>query len=388
MMNDIEKEIELSVVMPCLNEEKTLPVCIEKAWSAIKSEGISGEIIIADNGSTDNSKEIAKALGARVVEVNDKGYGAALMGGIESARGRYIVMGDADDSYDFSKVGVFLNELRKGYDLVMGNRFRGGIEEGAMPFLHKYLGNPVLSTIGRVFFKSPIRDFHCGLRGFDKAAILALDLQTTGMEFASEMVVKATLHKLNITEVPTTLACDGRDRAPHLNAWNDGWRHLRFLLIYSPRWLFLYPGFFAMALGLTLVLWLLPGPKVVGALTLDIHTMLFSSVLIILGQSAVSFALFSKVFAIGAKLIPNDDRVTKILQIVSLERGLAAGIGLVALGGAGAIYAVALWESASFGPLNPSEVMRIAIPSLTSVAVGVQLMLASFFLSVLMLGHK
>ena len=265
--------MELSIVMPCLNEAETLATCIDKARGFLDRHGIAGEIVIADNGSTDGSQEIAVSRGARVVNVPSKGYGSALMGGIAAARGRYVIMGDADDSYDFTDLMPFVERLRAGDELVMGNRFLGGIEPGAMPPLHKYLGNPVLTWIGRLFFGSPSGDFHCGLRGFDRQAILSLDLQTTGMEFASEMVVRATLQGLRIDEVPTTLSKDGRSRPPHLRSWRDGWRHLRFLLMYSPRWLFLYPGLFLMIVGLLAGAWLLPGPRRIGGVELDIQTL-------------------------------------------------------------------------------------------------------------------
>jgi glycosyltransferase involved in cell wall biosynthesis len=252
------RPLELSVVMPCLNEAETLAACIKKIQASLSQNHIKGEIIVADNGSTDGSQEIATKMGVRVIHVDEKGYGNALMGGIAAARGKFIIMGDADDSYDFTALMPFLDKLREGYDLVMGNRFKGGVQPGAMPFLHQYLGNPVLTFIGRLFFRSPCGDFHCGLRGFTREAILKMDLRTVGMEFASEMVVKATLHKMRIAEVPTTLSPDGRSRPPHLRSWRDGWRHLCFLLLYSPRWLFLYPGALLMLIGFATGLWLLP----------------------------------------------------------------------------------------------------------------------------------
>src|SRR5882762_10355162 len=271
------RDLELSIVIPCLNEAETLATCIKKAQQSLREHNVEAEIIVADNGSTDGSQEIARALGASVVDISAKGYGNALMGGIATAHGKYIIMGDADDSYDFSALGPFIEQLRAGFDLVMGNRFIGGIKPGAMPPLHRYLGNPLLTFIGRLFFRSPIRDFHCGLRGFSKEAFLKLDLQTTGMEFASEMVVKATLQHLRLTEVATTLSPDGRSRPPHLRSWRDGWRHLRFLLLYSPRWLFLYPGLAALVVGLLGTLWLLPEARTVGGITLDVHTLLYAA---------------------------------------------------------------------------------------------------------------
>ena len=381
-------ECELTIVMPCLNEVETLPACIRKARSFLEGYGISGEIIIADNGSTDGSTSIAEAHGARVIHVPARGYGAALMGGIEAARGCYVVMGDADDSYDFASLEQFMLKLREGYDLVMGNRFKGIIMPGAMPFLNRYVGNPALTWIGRLFFHSPVGDFHCGLRGFNRKAIQNLNLQTTGMEFASEMVVKATLHKLRIAEVPTTLSPDGRSRPPHLKRWRDGWRHLRFLLIYSPRWLFFYPGIMLIALGLLVMLWLLPAPRTVGGVTFDIHTMLYSAISVILGLQAVFFALFSKVFAVGIKLVPEDRHVASILRVISLERGIIFGAALFLAGLAGTVYAVTYWGSSLFGPLTPSSIMRIIIPSVTAVTSGIQIILGSFFLSTLQLAHK
>jgi glycosyltransferase involved in cell wall biosynthesis len=380
--------LELSVVMPCLNEAETLGVCIEKARAALDAHGIAGEILVADNGSTDGSQEIAARMGARVVAVATKGYGAALLGGINAARGRFIIMGDADDSYDFTNLLPFVERLRDGYELVMGNRFQGGIAEGAMPPLHRYLGNPVLTGIGRLFFRSPCSDFHCGLRGFSKEAVLRLDLHTTGMEFASEMVVKATLHKLRMTEVPTTLSPDGRSRAPHLRSWRDGWRHLRFLLLYSPRWLFLYPGALLMLAGLAVMLWLVPAPRRVGNVTLDIHTMLYAALAMVIGFQAVTFAVFTKVFAISEGLLPEDARLQKLFRVVTLETGLIVGALLLLAGLAGSIYAYLYWDARSFGPLNPTLTLRFVIPSVTALTLGCQIVLSSFFLSVLGLRRK
>jgi glycosyltransferase involved in cell wall biosynthesis len=380
--------VELSVVMPCLNEAETLAICIEKARISLEREGVAGEIIIADNGSTDGSQAIAESAGARVVAVEAKGYGSALMGGIAAARGQYIIMGDADDSYDFANLGPFIEKLRAGYDLVMGNRFRGGIKEGAMPPLHKYLGNPVLTGLGRLFFRSPVGDFHCGLRGFSKSALVKLDLHTTGMEFASEMVVKATLHRMRITEVPTTLSPDGRSRAPHLRSWRDGWRHLRFLLLYSPRWLFLYPGAVLMLLGLAVGLWLVPGPRNIGGVTIDVHTMLYAALAIVIGFQAIVFAIFTKVFAISEGLLPDDPRLQRAFRYITLEVGLIVGSLLLLAGLAGSVYAYVNWGEHSFGPLNTSRTMRIVIPSVTSLTLGCQTVLSSFFLSILGLRRR
>jgi len=373
--------------MPCLNEAETLAACIKKAQGYLARSGIDGEVLIADNGSTDGSQDIATNLGARVVAVQEKGYGAALLGGIRAARGRYVIMADSDDSYDFTRLEGFVDKLREGFDLVMGNRFLGGILPGAMPALHRYLGNPVLTSIGRLFFSSPSGDFHCGLRGFNKHAIDRLELQTTGMEFASEMVVKATLHGLKITEVPTTLSPDGPSRPPHLRSWRDGWRHLRFLLIYSPRWLFLYPGLALMASGLALLLYLLPGPRHVGGITLDIHTLVYSSGLIMLGLQACLFSVFTKLFGMNLRLLPPDPLFRRLVHAFSLERGLIAGLLLVAGGLAGSLYATIHWQGTAFGPQQPQELMRIVVPSLTSLLVGMEIIFASFFLSVLQLKH-
>jgi glycosyltransferase involved in cell wall biosynthesis len=380
--------VELSIVMPCLNEVDTLPSCIRKAQQACQEGQISGEIIVADNGSTDGSQAIAERLGARVVTVKEKGYGNALMGGIAAARGKYVIMGDADDSYDFTSLTPFVSKLRDGYDLVMGNRFKGGIKPGAMPPLHKYLGNPVLTGIGRLFFGTPCKDFHCGLRGFSKEAIMEMDLQTTGMEFASEMVVRATLRKMKITEVPTTLSPDGRSRAPHLRSWRDGWRHLRFLLLYSPRWLFFYPGALLMFIGLATGLWLLSGPRVIGRVTLDVHTLLYSATTVFIGFQAVLFAIFTKVFAINAGLLPSDPGLDRLFRVYTLEKGLLVGAVLTFIGFAGSLYALSDWSARSFGPLAPAETLRIIIPAVLSLTLGCQIILSSFFLSILGLGRK
>lgn len=379
---------ELSIVMPCLNEAETLEVCIEKAQRSLRENNIAGEVIIADNGSTDGSQEIATRMGARVVNVEAKGYGSALMGGIDAARGRYVIMGDADDSYDFENLAPFVEKLREGYELVMGNRFKGGIKPKAMPPLHKYLGNPVLTAIGRLLFRSPCGDFHCGLRGFSKEAITKLDLQTTGMEFASEMVVKATLRKARIAEVPTTLSPDGRSRPPHLRSWRDGWRHLRFLLLYSPRWLFLYPGAFLMLSGLVTGLWLLRGPVFVGHVGFDVQTLMYAALAVVIGFQAISFAVFTKTFAISQGLLPEDPRMSRLFRFVNLESGVITGGALMILGLAGSIFAVSTWGAHSFGPLDPSQTLRIIIPSVTSLTLGFQTVLSSFFLSVLGLRRR
>jgi glycosyltransferase involved in cell wall biosynthesis len=379
---------ELSIVMPCLNEAETLRTCIEKAQAWLDENGVAGEVLIADNGSTDGSQALAEGLGARVVSVAAKGYGSALMGGIVAARGKYVVMGDADDSYDFTNLSPFIDKLRQGYDLVMGNRFKGGIKSGAMPRLHKYLGNPVLTEIGRTFFRAPCSDFHCGLRGFSKEAALRMDLRTTGMEFASEMVVKATLLKMRIAEVPTTLSPDGRSRPPHLRSWRDGWRHLRFLLLYSPRWLFLYPGALLILLGSFLGLMLLSGPVYVGTVAFDAQTLLYSAVAVVIGFQAIVFAVFTKSFAIMEGLLPEDPRLNRIMRYVNLEVGLATGSLLILAGLAGSVYAVIYWNDQAFGPLQPRETLRLIIPSVTALTLGCQIVLSSFFLSILGLRRR
>ena len=385
--------IELSIVMPCLNEARTLGTCIAKAKGFLDANFIVGEIVIGDNGSTDGSQAIARGLGARVVDVPVRGYGAALQGGIHAARGRFVIMGDADDSYDFTDLMPFVERLRAGDDLVMGNRFRGGIRPGAMPPLHRYLGNPVLSTIGRVLFHNTgCRDFHCGLRGFRREAILALDLQTTGMEFASEMVLKAALHSLRVSEVPTTLSPDGRDRPPHLRTWRDGWRHLRFMFLYSPAWLFLYPGLFLMGLGVVVGTLVLAGPVQVLGVGLDIHTLLYAAAAVIVGYQLVTFAVFTRIFALIEGLIPSRgagfERVRRLFQHVTLEAGVLTGLGLILCGILLSFFAFNLWGIRAYGELDPREAMRWVIPAVTLLALGAQTVFASFFLSILGLSRK
>ena len=373
--------LELSIVMPCLNEAETLGTCIQKAQWYLTQYQVVGEVVVADNGSTDGSQAIARQLGARVIDVQERGYGSALQAGIAAANGQYVIMGDADDSYDFTALNNFVIQLRSGYDLVMGNRFRGGIAPGAMPVLHRYLGNPVLTWIGRLFFGSPCRDFHCGLRGFRKDAIMQIDLRTTGMEFASEMVVKASLYNLKVTEVPTTLSPDGRSRPPHLRSWHDGWRHLRFLLLYSPRWLFLYPGMLLMLLGIIVSILLIPQPRGV----FDIHTLLYAATAIIVGFQAISFGLFTKVFAITEGLLPEDRKIDQTMRYLSLENGLLTGTILILVGFIGSVIAFIAWAQQIFGSLNPSQMMRLVVPSVTAFALGIQVISSSFFLSILRL---
>ncbi|HVB34788.1 MAG TPA: glycosyltransferase family 2 protein [Patescibacteria group bacterium] len=374
--------------MPCLNESRTLGTCIRKAQAAMERLQVRGEVIVADNGSTDGSQAIAAEMGARVVPVEARGYGSALRGGIEAARGRYVIMGDADDSYDFTQLGPFLEKLREGCDLVMGNRFWGGIRPGAMPVLHRYLGNPFLSWLGRLFFGCPVGDFQCGLRGFRKESIDRLNLRTTGMEFSTEMVVQATQFHLRIAEIPTTLSPDGRDRPPHLRTWRDGWRYLRFLLLYSPRWLFLYPGIALIALGIAVSAWLLPGPKTIGGVTFDYDTLLFGAMAILVGFQSMVFAIFTKVFAISEGLLPEDARLNRMFRYITLEVGLIAGTLLLLAGVAIWVVGLGYWRSHEFGPLVPDQVLRIVIPGVVALTLGVQTILSSFFLSVLGLPRR
>lgn len=380
------EEIELTILMPCLNEAETLARCIEKAHRGLAQAGVKGEVLIADNGSTDGSIEIAEGLGARVERVKEKGYGNALRGGIQSARGTYVIMGDSDDSYDFSDIAGFVQKLRQGYDLVMGCRLPkggGSIMPGAMPWKNRWLGNPVLSFVGRLFFKTPIQDFHCGLRGFSVEAYRRMDLKTTGMEFASEMVMKATIKGMRVAQVPITLHKDGRSRPPHLKPWRDGWRHLRFMLIYSPKWLFLVPGITLGGLGLTLVALTLPGPFKLGGVTLDVGTMVMGSMGMILGFQLVAQAFYAKVFAVGEGLLPADPGFSRVFKHWNLEKGCVAGVVAV-LAGLGLIgWAVADWGAASFGPINSAENLRKLIPGATLLVLGMQGVFASFHLSVL-----
>ena len=374
---------EVSIVMPCLNEAETVASCIQTAQRALAAAGLRGEVIVADNGSTDGSMAIARELGARVVEVQKRGYGNALIGGIEAAGGEYVVMGDADASYDFGAIGPFLERLRAGDDLVVGNRFAGGIEDGAMPWSHRWIGNPVLTHIGRIFFHAPVGDMHCGLRAFRKDAYLRMQLRATGMEFASEMVIKASLKRMRISEVPVALRPDGRSRPPHLRTWRDGWRHLRFMLLFSPRWLFLYPGLALFATGVVLAGLLIPGPIRVGSVRLDIHTLLVAGFLALMGYQLVVFAVFTKVFAIREGFHPPHPTLQRLFRYVTLEVGLAAG-AVMALGGAAAlVVAVVSWQSAGFGNLDPSLTMREVIPAVVLLALGTQTVFASFFLSIL-----
>jgi len=375
--------LDVSVVMPCLNEERTVGVCIEKALSSIRLMGLQGEVVIADNGSTDRSVAIAEHGGARVVHQPIKGYGAALMAGIRASRGRVVVMGDADDSYDWTAIASIVSAVQNGNDFVMGNRFMGTIKPGAMPFLHRYLGNPVLSFLGRLFFRVPIGDFHCGLRGFSRQAILGIGLQTTGMEFASEMVVKASLRGLKIAEVPVVLAPDGRGRPPHLRTWRDGWRHLKFLLLYSPRWLFLLPGLTLFVLGLMAMTLLSQTVLVLGKLGLDIHSLAYAGAAVILGAQMVVFAVFTKIVGQQAGWLPQDDRFERVLSRISLEAMLIVALALFVIGAGLTVAAISTWSSGDFGGLDPRVTMRQVIPAVTALALSGEIVLAAFFLEVL-----
>jgi hypothetical protein len=379
----VADDIELTILMPCLNEAETLARCIDKAHSYLSRSGVIGEVLIADNGSTDGSQAIAAAHGARVADIPARGYGAALIGGIEAARGRYIIMGDSDDSYDFSDLDAFVGKLRQGCHLVMGNRFQGCIKPGAMPPLHRYLGNPVLSRIGRILFQSPSGDFHCGLRGFERTAILSLGLRASGMEFASEMVVKATVHRLRITEVPTTLSPDGRSRPPHLNTWRDGWRHLRFLLLFSPRSLFLYPGATMFLAGLLTSAWLLPGTRVVAGVQLDIHTLLYASVLLVVGMQSMLFWVFAKIHGAREGIVPPDPGFDSLFARLHTEISLLAAGILLLTGIILGVMALGSWQADAFGGLDPRRTMRLVIPSSTLIMLGFQVAFSEFFASVL-----
>lgn len=377
----MDDRCEVSVVIPCLDESETVATVVGRAFESLGRLDPGGEVVVADNGSTDGSRELAVAAGARVVEVPMRGYGAALMGGIQAARGRYVIMGDADDSYALEALDPFVDELRRGTQLVMGNRFEGGIEPGAMPWLHRYVGNPILSFLGRLFFRNDIGDFHCGLRGFDRDAVLALDLRTTGMEFASELVVKASLFGLSIGEVPTILRRDGRSHPPHLRTWRDGWRHLRFLLAFSPRWLFLYPGAILFVLGLVASLWLLPEPRAVGHSVLDLQALVFTTLAMLAGAQALWFAVLAKSVAISEGLLPEDSRFRRFLEIASLERVVAVGGLILLLGVGGLVLAVIRWAQADFGPLDIQSSLRSTLVASALAFLGLQAVLCGFLLS-------
>ncbi|WP_207633007.1 glycosyltransferase family 2 protein [Devosia aurantiaca] len=375
--------LELTILMPCLNEAETLATCIDKAQSFLARTGISGEVLIADNGSTDGSQAIATAHGARVVHADQRGYGAALSSGIAHARGRFVIMGDADDSYDFANLDLFVAALRNGADLVMGNRFAGGVAPGAMPWHHRYIGNPVLSFLGRLFFRTPIRDFHCGLRGFSRDAIRNLNLRTTGMEFASEMVVKATLSRLDVREVPTTLKKDGRSRPPHLRSFRDGWRHLRFLLLFSPRWLFLYPGVALVWIGLVVGSQLVRGPVTIGSVTFDVHTLIVAALCVIMGVQSIAFAIIGRRFASRYGFIPRSGTYDRLLEWLTLERILLIAILLMLSGISAMVWGLTQWAQRDFGPLTSHATLRAVILAMTALVTGFQLMMSGFMSSMI-----
>ena len=376
-----DQHVELSILMPCLNEAATLQACIRKAQEFLDRAGIVGEILVADNGSTDGSQGIAGRLGARVVHVARRGYGSALIAGIQAARGRWVIMGDSDDSYDFSKLDLYLNRLRAGSELVMGNRFAGSIQPGAMPPLHRYLGNPVLSGVGRLLFRSECRDFHCGLRGFDRDAILRLGLSAPGMEFASEMVVKATLQRLRITEVPTTLAPDGRGRPAHLRSWRDGWRHLRLLLLFSPRSLFFYPGASMFGLGSLGMLALLAGPILIGRVGFDVGTLLYCAASTLIGWQSILFWVCAKVHNGHGTVMPPDPGFDRVMRYVSLEAVLLSGLALFLFGLLLATESLAGWGAAGFGPLDAAHNLRRVIAAVTVMLLAAQTVFAGLFVA-------
>lgn len=381
-------ELELTILMPCLNEAETIARCVEKARGFLRASGIAGEVLVADNGSSDGSQAIAAAHGARVVPVAERGYGAALIGGIAAARGRFVIMGDADDSYDFAALMPFVERLRAGADIVMGNRFKGGIAPGAMPALHRYLGNPGLSFLGRLFFGVRTGDFHCGLRGFDRDRVRALDLRTTGMEFASEMVVRAALGAYRIEEVPTTLSRDGRSRPPHLRPWRDGWRHLRFLLIYSPRWLFLYPGLAILLAGMIGTAVLLPGAVRIAGIAFDLHTFIVSCFAILVGLQSVTFAVIARKYAAQRGLVPPSANYGGVLTGITMERMLVAALIVGAAGAGGLVYCVWVWAAAGFGEVGYHAQFRTVSLSATAVAAGLQLAFAAFLSGVMDVGTR
>lgn len=382
-------EVEITVLMPCLNEAETIAACIEDALSAFATARVVGEVLIADNGSSDGSQKIAEDMGARVLSVCEKGYGSALIGGINSAKGKYVLMGDADQSYDFKELPKFLERLRQGAELVMGCRLpRGGgtIMPGAMPPLHRWLGNPVLSALGKIFFSSPADDFHCGLRAFNRQSIVKLDLCTKGMEFASEMVVKATLSKLKIEQVPITLHPDGRTRAPHLRSWRDGWRHLRFMLLYSPDWLFILPGMLLFILGLGGFSILLPKPLTIGAITFDLSTLIVFSSATLVGAQILGFGILIKVYAISSGIWPGHDRWLRFARGRSIDLGLLLGTLFLLFGLSILFWAVDEWREAKFAALNYQESLRTTITAVTAIAFGLQTLFTSF--AIAMVGMK
>ncbi len=378
---NINHQVELSIVLPCLNEERTVGTCVAKAINFLKENRINGEVVIADNGSTDRSTEIASAHGAVVVHVEKKGYGNALHGGIEASQGKYIIMADADDSYDLVNLMPFVQKLREGYDLVMGNRFKGGIRKGAMPWHHKYIGNPILSFIGKLFFKTPANDFHCGLRGFTKEAANKMNLQTTGMEFASEIVIKSSILGMKVCEVPTVLSPDGRDRPPHLNSFRDGWRHLRFLLIYSPTWLFLYPGVALLVVGGIVSVTLFFGPINIGSRLIDFHSFIIAGTIVILAINTISFAVITRVYAYHIGLLPSKPEFFPLFKYFNLEKGLGLGFVVFMIG-----FIIAAWAtilSSDFDVIGFDKSIRLVFGGSLAMIIGGQTILTSFVLSIL-----
>jgi glycosyltransferase involved in cell wall biosynthesis len=378
--------MELTILMPCLNEAETLETCIRKAQTFLRTHNIDGEVLIADNGSTDGSREIAERCGARTAPVAERGYGAALIGGCDAALGKYVIMGDADDSYDFLNLMPFLERLRAGDELVMGNRFKGGIEKGAMPPLHRYLGNPVLSTIGRVFFPSKIKDFHCGLRAYNTESIRKLGLRTTGMEYASEMVVQATLQKLKISEVPTTLRPDGRSRPPHLRSWRDGWRHLKFLLMYSPKWLFFAPGLLFVIIGVITTVTLAISPLKIGNFRFGGNTMVYTVLLIIIGTSILSFGIIAKIYAHECGYIPQKSE--SLFVKLTADRGSLIGALLCMLGVIATVIALLIGKVGAFGAFETERVLRLTLPTLAVFVVGIQLISTAFLADIIRIRKK
>jgi hypothetical protein len=379
--------IELSIVLPCLNEAETLATCVRKAQDSLLRLGVTGEVVVADNGSTDGSQEIARAHGARVVDVPRRGYGAALSAGILAAHGEYVLMADADDSYALDDLGDFVDALRSGADLVMGNRFKGGIEAGAMPFLHRYLGNPVLSKMGRVLFGIPVRDFHCGIRAFRRDRMIGLGLRTSGMEFASEMVVRASLAQLRICEVPTTLRPDGRSRSPHLRTWRDGWRHLRFLLAFSPRWLLYYPSLALQAVGLAGLVWLAVGPHMVGGIGFGPHSMLACATMFMLGVQGMGLAVIARSYASHLGLLLPSARLARVVSRFSLERGLLVGGSLSLLGVGCFLAALTSWGATGFGALDTADTMQVPIIGMVLTVTGFQVIIVSFTMALTRIGE-
>lgn len=377
--------LHISIIIPCLNEAKTIVSCIRKANQALEEGAWSGEIIVADNGSTDGSIALSKEAGAKVISVAEPGYGAAIQGGVLASKGSFIIMADGDDSYNFLEIRPFIEKWQQGYHFVMGNRFLGGIMPDAMPFLHRYVGNPVLSFIGRLFFKNSFGDFHCGMRGFSRQAFDQMDLHTSGMEFASEMVVKASLLQIPSAEVPVTLYKDGRGGPSHLNTWSDGWRHLRFLLLFSPRWLFFYPGLACAFIGLVLSSLLLRSILPFQDLKLDVHTLLYTATLTLIGFQLIAFYILSQAFARreGISISSGLD-----LSVFKLEYGLMVAMGLL-LGGLWlSISAIESWQQQAFGQLNPQIVLRKVIPAVTLILLSIQSATFSFFLSFLQIKSR